>query len=452
MVDSVQRAGAVDIRTLKLITTENVVINLKEFFVELNIYEDIFSPCMKGDIVLSDSRNIIDLGNLVGEELINIEFVTPSFEHVIKKTFRVYQISDRAIVRDNNTQLFTLHFASVEFFYDINLPLFRPFEGEITDVVKEIFGQYIATGRNYDANPDDKGAKEETEIITPLVILNPTTNKVKFISPGWTPFKCLTWLASKSIPKEGKAKNYLFFESNKSFYFGSLEYIFKETLQNKETIGTYFKSAANFKEGMLDSTHLNREYFIAKDVTMVENIDHIKNYTNGYLANRLYFLDVMNKTYDVINYDYVEEYKNQWHTAGFGDYAVPIFSKNAFRNSASHISYYPKNPKLFDNFKDNINEKMGEIYGNRLSSLLDLTNIKLNLTIPGRTDVEVGKMLYFSYPSLGGKDDSNNADPSKSEDPSYSGYYFITAIRHKLNFNEHNMTMECVKDSLYTQS
>jgi len=176
---------------------------------------------MKGDIVLSDSRNIIDLGNLVGEELINIEFVTPSFEHVIKKTFRVYQISDRAIVRDNNTQLFTLHFASVEFFYDINLPLFRPFEGEITDVVKEIFGQYIATGRNYDANPDDKGAKEETEIITPLVILNPTTNKVKFISPGWTPFKCLTWLASKSIPKEGKAKNYLFFESNKSFYFGS---------------------------------------------------------------------------------------------------------------------------------------------------------------------------------------------------------------------------------------
>jgi len=65
---------------------------------------------------------------------------------------------------------------------------------------------------------------------------------------------------------------------------------------------------------------------------MVENIDHIKNYTNEYLANRLYFLDVMNKTYDVINYDYVEEYKNQWHTAGFGDYAVPIFSKNAFRN------------------------------------------------------------------------------------------------------------------------
>lgn len=452
MVDTVQRAGAVDIKTLKLITNENVVIDLKEFFVELNIYEDIFSPCMKGEIILSDSRNIIQLGNLVGEELINVEFVTPTFEHVVRKTFRVYKISDRVIVRDNNTQLFTLHFASVELFYDVNLPLFRPFEGEIHDVVSEIFGEYIATGRNYDINPNDQGAKETSEIITPLVILNSTSNKVKFISPGWTPFKCITWLASKSIPKDGVAKNYLFFESNKSFYFGSLEYIFKETLQNKETIGTYFKSAANFKEGSLDSTHLNREYFIAKDVTMVENIDHIKNYSNGYLANRLYFLDVHNKNYEVIDYDYVEEFKKQWHTAGFGEYAVPTFSSNAFRNSSAYISYYPKNPKLFDNFKDNINEKMGEIYGNRLSSLLDLTNIKLNLTVAGRSDVEVGKMLYFSYPSLGGKDDSDNGDPSKFEDSSYSGYYLITAIRHKLNFNEHSMSMECVKDSLFTQS
>ena len=91
---------------------------------------------------------------------------------------------------------------------------------------------------------------------------------------------------------------------------------------------------------------------------------------------------------------------------------------------------------------------MNEIYGNRLSSLLDLSNIKLNITVPGRTDVEVGKVLYFSYPSLGGKADE---DVNKNkEDKQYSGYYIVTAIRHKINFNDHSMSMECVKDSLYT--
>ena len=196
------------------------------------------------------------------------------------------------------------------------------------------------------------------------------------------------------------------------------------------------------------SNHLNREYFIARDVNMVETTDHIKNYTNGYLASRLYHLDIHNKKYEIIDYDYVQEYNKQWHTAGFGEYAYPVFTKDSLRNFATHISYYPKNPKLFDNFKDNINEKMNEIYGNRLSSLLDLSNIKLNITVPGRTDVEVGKVLYFSYPSLGGKADE---DVNKNkEDKQYSGYYIVTAIRHKINFNDHSMSMECVKDSLYT--
>ncbi len=450
MVDRIQKAGAVDIKKITLVSIQGVIVDLKEFLVELNIYEDIFAPCMKGEIILSDSRNLFELADLVGEELINIEFITPSFEFPIRKTFRVYKISDRTIVKDNNTQLFTMHFASIELFYDINLPLYRAFEGEIDQVAADIFADYIATGRDFAINETDRSVVEQ-EHITPFVVLNGTANKVKFVSPGWTPFKCITWLASKSIPKEGKAKNFLFFESNKSYYFGSLEYIFKETLQNDTTIGKYFKSASNIRDGDLDSaSYLNREYFIARDITFVDTTDHIKNYTNGYLANRLFHLDVFNKTYELVEYDYVEEYKKQWHTGGFGEYAIPIFTSDSLRNFASHTSFYPKNPKLFDNFTDNVNEKMNEIYGNRRSSMLDLTNLKVHLTVPGRTDVEVGKMLYLSYPKLGGKDDEDISNHGL-EDPLYSGYYLITAIRHKLNFNDHSMTMECVKDSLYVE-
>ena len=451
MVDRIQKAGAVDIKSIKLISIQGIIVDLKDFLVELNIYEDLFSPCMKGEILLSDSRNLFELANLVGEELINVEFVTPSFDYPIRKTFRVYKISDRTIVKDNNTQMFTMHFASIELFHDINLPLYRSFEGEIDQVASNIFADYLATSRDYAISETDKAITEQ-EHITPFIVLNATANKVKFVSPGWTPFKCINWLASKAIPKEGAAKNFLFFESNKSYYFGSLEYIFKETLQNKKTIGKYFKSASNIKDGDLDSaSYLNREYFIARDVSIVDTTDHVKNYTNGYLANRLYHLDIFNKTYEVVDYDYVQEYKKQWHTGGFGEYAVPIFTEDSLRNFATHISYYPKNPKLFDGFTDNVNERMNEIFGNRRSSMLDLTNLKLNITVPGRTDVEVGKMLYFSYPKLGGKDETD-VDNQKLEDPWYSGYYIITAIRHKLNFNDHSMTMECVKDSLYTET
>ena len=179
---------------------------------------------------------------------------------------------------------------------------------------------------------------------------------------------------------------------------------------------------------------------------MVETTDHIKNYTNGYLASRLITLDVYNKEYKVTDYDYVREYPKQFHSSGSGFTSKPVFTNDSLRNFATHISYYPINPKLFDNFTENVNEKMPVIYGNRRSSMLDLNNIKMNITVPGRTDVEVGRVLYFSYPALeaGAKTDTVDS----KEDKEYSGYYLITAINHKINSLEHTMTMEIVKDSL----
>jgi hypothetical protein len=140
-----QRAGEVRIEQLKLINASDEVIDLSEFIVELNLYEDLFKNYLHGNLVLTDSRNIIDKYNIHGEEFLNIKLRTPSFTdtQVIEKTFRVFKLTDREIVRDNNTQNFVLHFISIEFFYDINLPLFAPFEGTVSDVAGRIFSNFI---------------------------------------------------------------------------------------------------------------------------------------------------------------------------------------------------------------------------------------------------------------------------------------------------------------------
>ena len=444
--DGLQRAGEVRIEELKLITSSNNVIDLTEFLIELNIFEDIFTNYMYGTIVLTDSRNLIDKFNIHGEELLNVRLRTPSFKDsdIIKKSFRVFRLSDREIVRDTNTQNFVLHFCSLEIFYDVLLPLFVAREGTISDVVGSIFSDFIATSRNFDILEENTEIKENDRP-TELIIINETSNKIKFVSPGWSPFKCINWLASKSIPIDGTAKNYIFFETNKNYYFGTIESLFRQAAENNNYIGRYSIAASNIRDKEQEQ-NINRELFLAKDVTMVETTDYIKNYSNGYLANRLIYLDVLNKEYQLIDYDHVTDYEKQYHTSGDGKKASPIFSKDTFRNAATSISFYPKNPKLFDGVPDNISEKMGEIYGNRLSSMIDLTNIKMNITIPGRTDIEAGRMLYFEYPALGAKEEGDTSEDS--QDKQYSGYYLITAIHHKVNKNEHMMTCEIVKDSL----
>jgi hypothetical protein len=442
-----QKAGEVRIEQLKLINASDEVIDLTEFVVELNIYEDIFKNYLNGNIVLTDSRNIIDKFNIHGEEFLNVKLRTPSFpdNQVIEKTFRVFKLTDRTIVRDNNTQNFVLHFISIEFFYDISLPLFTPFEGIVTDVAGKIFTDFLASTRKFNISESNENVTEGN-FGTDLIVLNESSNKVKFVSPGWSPFKCINWLATKAIPKDGVAKNFIFFESNKSFYLGTLENLFRNAHQEKNYLGRYLISASNVREDK-NSQNVNREMFLAKDVEMIESTDYIKNYTNGYLGNRLIYLDVFNKEYELIDYDHVTNYDKQFHTSGLGKEAKPVFNNETFRNFATNISFYPKNPKLFNDYADNVSEKMGEIHGNRLSSMLELTNIKMNMTIPGRTDAEVGRILYFEYPSMGGKSEEDTG--SSAQDKLYSGYYLITAIHHKVNKFEHQMVMEVIKDSLF---
>jgi hypothetical protein len=442
-----QRAGEVRIEQLKLINSSDEVIDLSEFVVELNIYEDLFKNYLHGNLVLTDSRNLIDKYNIHGEEFLNVKLRTPSFpdSEIIEKTFRVFKLSDRTIVRDKNTQNFVLHFISVEFFYDVSLPLFAPFEGTVTDIAGRIFSDFLATSRNFSVSETNNEIKEDPRP-TELIVINEASNKIKFISPGWSPLKCINWLASKAIPKDGVAKNFIFFESSKNFYFCTLEKLFKDAHESKNYLGRYLISASNVREDKA-SQNVNREMFLAKDVEMVESTDYIKNYTNGYLGNRLVYLDVFNKEYELIDYDHTLNYEKQFHSSGKGEEAKPVFNKDTFRNFATNISFYPKNPKLFNDYPDNISEKMGEIYGNRLSSMLELTNIKMNMTVPGRTDAEVGRLIYFEYPSMGAKDETDTG--SSAQDKLYSGFYIITAIHHKVNKHEHTMTMEVIKDSLY---
>ncbi len=261
-----QKAGEVRIEQLKLINAVDEIIDLTEFVVELNIYEDIFKNYLHGTIVLTDSRNIIDKYNIHGEEFLNVKLRTPSFPDsaVIQKTFRVFKLSDRTIVRDTNTQNFILHFISIEFFYDMSLPLFAPFEGNIFEVAGRIFTDFIASSRNFNVN-ELSNAVEENPAGTDLIVINETSNKVKFVSPGWSPFKCINWLATKAIPKDGIAKNFIFFESNKNFYFCTLEGLFKNAHENKNYFGRYVISASNIrKDGT--SQNVSRELFLAKDV------------------------------------------------------------------------------------------------------------------------------------------------------------------------------------------
>lgn len=428
-------SGQIDIQTLKLIGTSGYIVDLEDYLIELNLYEDIFSNFLHGQIQLSDSRNLIASLPILGEEYLILTLQTPSINTVISKSFKVYSVTDRQTVRDNNTQIYTLHFCSYEAIVDMLSPLYRPFEGKISDIVSEIYQEYLEVARSYDI--DETKLVKETQDSSPLYILNEVQNRAKFISPGWTPAKCINWLASKAIPEEGKACDYLFWETSQGFYFGNIEKIISDTQKYNDVKGVYSYYPTNVNK----PNEIDKKMFVAEDFEIIKNSDNIENYTNGYLANRILTLDLHTKSYKLKDFDYVDEFKTFKHS---NINSEPIFASDALRNPATHIKFYPVNPKLFTGFTQNISEKIEDVYGNRISRLADLNNFRINITIPGRCDLEVGSIIEFQYPDTR----EHEISTESGLDPRYSGIYLITAIRHKINLKRHMIIMEMVKDSL----
>jgi hypothetical protein len=437
---TLQSAGEVHIEQLFLVSN-NGSISLLDYLVELNIYESIFNNVVSGDLLLSDSRNLIKEYKLLGDEYLIVKVTTPGLSNTIYKTFKITSIEDRMLVRDQNTQIYKFRFISQEAIVDSLSPLYNSFSGQIDTIVNKIFTDNLEISRNFIFNETNNKLTQGKDI-TPLVVFSEAANKVKFVSPAWSPFQCINWLAKKSLPKSGQACNFLFWETNRAFYFGSLENIFDTGI----SIGSYEYKATGVL-GPSDDTI--EKMALIQSVDILNGLDHLDNLENGYFASKLVSLDIFKKQREITDYDHVTKFSSYKHLSR--NNPIPLFNyKGTVRNLNSHTRVYPTLSKLHTGIENNYNERMGELYGNRLSNLIELNSLKLNISIYGRTDVEAGRLIDIKFPDMSPVDETDIA--TEHLDSRFSGSYLITSIHHKINFLKHTMSMEVVRDSLSASS
>lgn len=428
-----QTPGDVVIRNLELINSRGIVVNLKENLVELNLYESIFSRTITGSIILSDDRNLLKVFPILGEELLLINVKTPTLDNslAIHKMFRVYSVNNKVYSGDGSTQLYKLNFCSVEMFRDVSNSIFQSYSGQPDQIVQQIYLDYLTAPRYIDPQ-----TLRESEEFTNFTILNPAENVIKFVSPGWSPIQCIDWVASKSYSQN--MCNFLFWETSKGFYFGSMEQIYKL----RPSIGNYVYSSSFVST--LDRGDLVKNMATIKTLTLEKDFNQLDNNLDGYLASRLIDVDLYNKTYENIDYDHVSKFFEYPHTAG-EENSFPLFSINTSRNPTVYQQLNYRYPKIYDGIDNNFNETKKLIFGNRRSTMLELDNFKMKIGIPGRTDIEAGTLIAINLPK---------ASPAFTEDKStnfydelYSGYYLITSLNHKINLMSHFITCDLAKDS-----
>lgn len=457
--------GDVTFKTVEIQSVNGDVLDIKSFVVELNIYEDIFSNALQGVLMLVDSKELVSGLPLVGDELLNIWIQTPTFGdgygESIKKTFSIYSIKNRMLNADRE-QMYTLYFCSMEAVSDNVTQVSKKYEGTTDEIADKLYTEYLKQKRCFGGIDN----KDET----PMIIADtPHEGKIAFVANMWSPFRCLNYVAQRSIGAKQKGPSFLFYETKTGFYFTSVDNLIKNQLDASSIYAeyVYLPKPINPLIDLVDDDTLHtmkpgldKGFSTVSDIRFNEQVDILKSQDNGRFASTTTIFDIMLKEATNIPHDYsysypdiihMENYRIENGKATFDEAAKDnmTYPANVTRSALSKRFFRPVHKKVLTTSDDQLLDYTPDKWlGMRQSVLEDISGLRMHITVPGRTDAEVGKIINFKYPKVG--DGADKSDPTNQWDPFLSGVWMITAIHHKISPVAHNMILEIAKDSFHT--
>lgn len=425
---------------------------LSNFMAEMVIYEDIFAPYLHGVITIADSKDLINDLGIHGGETINIKFRSTSLEddpvNIINRSFIVYGIANRGMVNDRQ-QVYDLKFVSPEGYDDQAKPLSGTVLLELKTGAKDLFDLRLS-GR---PRTEDGASNELT------VNEEPEASEIAYISNTWTPLQNIMYL-TKLCRNSAGVPDYLFFETNKGFYFNSLSTMINDQADSPFDVYSYVQEGQPpvSKEGESLTNNLfpdNPGYSQFNEIEIPRTIDVLEGQTSGQYASNTIMVDFFSKEKQIITSDIRSDMAVLTKTdAGLGTPAyVP-------RNSLQKTTMMYGNSILNTQNKAGFGVLDGEYVQGcggyaysaafRKQYLYSFKDYSFEVTVPGRTDIEAGRLIKVVYPR--GIEKAAAEDEEDTLDPVLSGNYLITAIAHRFKPTDYTMNMNIVKNGLLQQA
>ena len=445
--------------------------NITQMVVELNIYEGIYNSSITGSIVIADTSNLIGNLPIQGTERLffklNNKLVNNSSSNTLDFTeksghpLHIYKVTNREQLNDN-TQTYTLHFASREFIRNQRLKVSEAFNGRMDESVYSIFKR-----------PEYLDSKKK-------LYFQKTQNSDKIVVPNINPFDAIKMLAKRALPESfrDKGAGYLFFETPRGFHFRSWESLcigkngkpreikqkFRYVQVNFDRFGHEvldeqgqplnkvvedYKNVESYR--LLNSTHdvaANTALGTYGHTVISHNL-----YNKSYKKDKYHYHDSFNTTGHVdnnsgqdtyttsnpmivsspVDYDLVEGDTRQKGVSDYAESRVSLQATSQFVHGEDTGSYG------VDVAQDGVLEGERVSLANQLHS-----GTRLQLTIKGQAWLQAGDLIQFDMQTIENRDDR----PSTRLDPQLSGRYIISHIRHRVAGDQYRQVLECVKDSV----
>jgi len=411
MTTPIQGQGDFNLFALELLTKDSI-FDLREVFVEINLFEDLFAPSLSGDVTVDDARNLTYYGPILGGEILNIGINTPTLQNEsegIQTELEVYSMPHKAFVKDR-VQQFVISGSSPVAIQNMRSRVNKSFEDTHANIIQEIFEEYLNIDNIETLDIEQDKYKE------------------KVIIPNWRPLNAIQWLAGRSV-SGSDATDYLFYQTRDGFQFKSLSSLL--SAPKTATISLEKGGLQKFNE-----QPINR-ITVAGFEKVFNRMDDLKK---GMFGSTLVTYDQTRKKIEKTVFDYVDEWNNRSHA----EKQKTVYDEQP-DSSESQLFYKSKRQHLYGagQSDEEHDDNVKEYFQRRNSFIQDQNRYRFVVTITGNANIKLGDIIKLDIPSPEMVIDSVD----NQLDGHLSGRWLVTSIRHKITRSEHMMTLDLMKDS-----
>ena len=428
-------AGEFSLKEMKLLTSAGAVIDIKKMTQSIEIFENIMSPSLTGNITLLDIDNIMENAPILGQEYMSLKIETPTLEEEAfdfsENVFAVYKIVNKENAA-NETQIFTLSFCSPELLRSNRTKVSKSYTDTIDKTVENILrdSRFINTKKK--------------------LFLETTSGVRKFVAPNVRPFAFIDSLKNEALSVKTSSPDFFFFETTRGIHFKSLSSMYSAGTKGDYNTGDIEIFASGEKR-----PNPENEFQRVLEFQINSNNDMLLNIRGGMLGSNVIEYNIHGKNYIKKTFNYFNDFDS-----------FPRIDENPIYNNSkiddqdntigdftdARIHLHPVSSGGGNDFQydDNNNNyiyapnKISDSILQKQSKALELKfGVNVSMKLTGSTTLAVGDVINLQIPVTGRVHDKEN-------DEYMTGKYLITELRHMFSTvdKKHEIALVASKDSL----
>jgi hypothetical protein len=403
-----------DIKLISIKLTNNnkaATIDIRSQLLTFSIYEDIQEPTVYAEIVLNDALNLVKDFPIIGEEDVEISFITPGRDKVTTYKLRTFSIEGTSVSDNNLTSNYILKCVSHEHFTNSVQQVDKGYNSTVAEMIIDILKNELNI---------KKGINVEA-----------TRGLINVAVPRMNPFSAVDFLRQRAVAKRPSGGVFVFFENQFGYNFISLEKLIED---GKKTIVT-----KTFTHSPDTKSDKQRQAYAWKNITKFEHLtkfDTISKMSNGMFKNNVIAFDMTTK--DVTNTQFkIQEQAKVFET---GEVKARLTNTEKIINEADRgAPFYMFAPKDISKGNAFITDLMGY----KLAFMNMFNQNVVRCQIYGDNYLAVGDMVALNLP------ESSGTTEKKVGDARFSGNYMVTKLRHMVYQRDrkfkYEITMDCNK-------